>query len=188
MLQPNRMQGTHAMVQHRAGLADGRVQVTRLEPLPTPLCAPPQRRVVRQQQSNDKPTLGRWVGIPVCAHNVTVMKAHTLNRMDQAKPIYDNPETHTLRRHMASESVIQSAWQLPQAPLIGELSRCMGTLLFLLGKSEPLHVCDRKGRRSRPEALLIFTGNDECLNHFGIYKVAAKLVQLAEPEIIAGVV
>src|SRR6267378_4689530 len=39
--------------------------------------------------------------------------------------------------------------------------------------------------RDLPEAVSVFTGNDECLDHFRLFEVAAKLVQLVEPELIA---
>src|SRR5205809_7374891 len=41
---------------------------------------------------------------------------------------------------------------------------------------------------SRPEALTVFDRSDERLDHFSTDKVAVELVQLCQPEVIAGVV
>ena len=42
--------------------------------------------------------------------------------------------------------------------------------------------------RLRSEASLIFTRDDERLDHFGVNKVAVELIELAQPEVITGVI
>src|SRR5258705_9782810 len=35
-----------------------------------------------------------------------------------------------------------------------------------------------------PEAVAILSGNDKCLDHLSLFKIAAKLVQFVEPELV----
>ena len=39
--------------------------------------------------------------------------------------------------------------------------------------------------RLRPEALTIFAGDDERLDHLGVDKVAVELIQFIQPEVVA---
>ena len=44
---------------------------------------------------------------------------------------------------------------------------------------------DARAPTSRAEALAVFRGTDECLDHLGVLEVAAECVQLGQPELKA---
>src|SRR5436189_5151568 len=51
-----------------------------------------------------------------------------------------------------------------------------------------LRFCDSLRLRSRPEALPILSRSNKRLHHLGINVIAIELIQLRQPEIVAGVV
>src|SRR5438094_2829043 len=59
----------------------------------------------------------------------------------------------------------------------------------LLGVSVSLWLSHRaQAPRSRPKALAVLDGSDEGLYHLRVLKVSIELIQLRQPEIIAGVI
>ena len=51
-----------------------------------------------------------------------------------------------------------------------------------------LRFCDSLRLRSRPEALPILSRSNKRLHHFGRIVIAIELIQLRQPEVVAGVV
>jgi hypothetical protein len=74
--------------------------------------------------------------------------------------------------------------------LLGSLVVAVGGLLDLIKKTMPVGSYPEPMQYflSRPKALAIFGRDNEGFHHLGIHKVAVELVQLPQPEVIAGIV
>src|SRR5437016_11920420 len=55
-------------------------------------------------------------------------------------------------------------------------------------KNPTVKACDGQFDRSRPEALSVFAGRNERLDHLGTHEITIELIQLCQPEVVAGVV
>src|SRR5436190_19188699 len=95
--------------------------------------------------------------------------------------------------HYASVQIVRCRTP-PEAPArlqATEMIRDSDKTSFSISSSVPRQVMSRKDPNhpgdSRAEPLSILTGENECLDHLSLLKVAPKLIELGKPELIAGI-